>query len=116
MVLHSEPVIGRRILDSIGKPKDQLIPPTSAQVGRARAVVLQSLGISHQWMGPRRTELYGEIFEAWVEQAGDPETEVPKWLRDGGPAGIERDPGTVGVFPQVTAQGAARYPSFELHL
>ena len=103
MVLHGESNIGRRVLDSIGEPKDQLCPPTSAQVDRARAAVLQTLGVSHQWIGPRRTELHGEIFEAWVDQAGDPETEVPRWLKDSGPAGIERDPGAVGIFPQVTA-------------
>ena len=62
-----------------------------------------------------RTELYDYIFQAWVEQSGDPDVQVPQWLRDGGPAGIELEAGSVGVFPILTDAEAARYPAFNLN-
>ena len=40
-----------------------------------------------------------EIIEAWVNKAGDPETQLHKWVREGAPLGIEKPIDTCGIFP-----------------
>jgi len=43
------------------------------------------------------------IFGAWQKFSGDPDTEVAKWLVEGGPCGITVFPKDVGVFPKAPA-------------
>ena len=43
--------------------------------------------------------LDAELWEAWAKRAGDPETQVPHWIREGAPLGIEKAIGTCGIFP-----------------
>eukprot|EP00435_Cladocopium_sp_Y103_P027534 s576_g6.t2 len=51
-----------------------------------------------------KSPLDAEILEAWSQRSGDPETEVPKWVREGAPLGIERPIGTCGIFPKNQAE------------
>ena len=48
------------------------------------------------------TQLDADIYEHWVRESGDPDVEVPRWLRRGTPMGIEVSARNVGIFPQVT--------------
>ena len=46
-----------------------------------------------------RSPLQGNLFEAWGRRGNDPETEVPKWIKEGVPLGINKKIGTCGIFP-----------------
>lgn len=46
-----------------------------------------------------QTPMDTELVAAWVEASGDPETEVPKWLVQGAPLGIELPIHSCGIFP-----------------
>ena len=46
-----------------------------------------------------KSPLDPEITQAWAERGNDKETEVPKWIRNGAPLGIEEPIGTCGIFP-----------------
>ena len=50
------------------------------------------------------TELYFPLWRAWVAASGDPDVHVPRWFREGAPAGIDAHPELCGVFPQVDAK------------
>ena len=39
-----------------------------------------------------QTTLSSNIYEGWVHNSGDPETEVPRWLRGGAPYGHSSGP------------------------
>lgn len=41
-----------------------------------------------------------QLFEAWGRKAGDPEVEVPRWIREGAPLGIAKEIGCCGIFPE----------------
>ena len=44
-----------------------------------------------------------QLFEAWGRKAGDPEEEVPRWIREGAPLGISKEIkeiGCCGIFPE----------------
>ena len=45
------------------------------------------------------TPMDTELVSSWVEASGDPETEVPKWLVEGAPLGIEPPIVKCGIFP-----------------
>ena len=50
-----------------------------------------------------RSPLDAEILKAWRSRGNDQETEVPKWIANGAPLGIEEPIGTCGIFPPATA-------------
>ena len=45
------------------------------------------------------TPMDTDLVAAWVEASGDPESEVPKWLVQGAPLGIELPILSCGIFP-----------------
>ena len=49
--------------------------------------------------GPKRTEICAPLLDAWCAAAGDPDTPLLRWLRDGAPAGILHIPEAVGGVP-----------------
>ena len=51
------------------------------------------------------TGLQGHVFEAVLKEAGDPETEVPKWLQTFTPLGIKCPIIPTGVFPEIEEKG-----------
>ena len=48
------------------------------------------------------TQLDADIYEEWVRASGDPDVEIPRWLRRGTPMGIEVTARNVGIFPEVS--------------
>ena len=46
-----------------------------------------------------RSPLDPDILEAWADLSGDPEKEVPNWVRHGAPLGITEKIGCCGIFP-----------------
>ena len=52
--------------------------------------------------GPREylSPLDDKLLEGWGRKSGDPETEVPKWIREGAPLGIAKEIGCCGIFPE----------------
>lgn len=50
-----------------------------------------------------KSPLNAEIIEAWASKGGDKETEVPKWVRNGAPLGIQQPIKTCGIFPPADA-------------
>jgi len=44
------------------------------------------------------TALKPGLFEAWRKFSGDPDTEIEKWLRTGGPCGLVAKPVNTGIF------------------
>ena len=50
-----------------------------------------------------KSPLNAEIIEAWASKGGDKETEVPKWVRNGAPLGIQTPIKTCGIFPPADA-------------
>ena len=72
--------------------------------GLARTIVLNALGPSEVVLpsgsdSDVSTHLVPEVFEAWAQASGDPDTEVPRWLRDSAPAGLSAMPVNKGIFP-----------------
>ena len=51
------------------------------------------------------TGLQGHVFEAVLKEAGDPETEVTKWLQTFTPLGIKCPIIPTGVFPEIEEKG-----------
>ena len=114
--LDANPAVELNILKSIGAHKDSVTPPTQEQIAACRVLVERTLGTSPPKDHRRLTELQAHIFMKWVENAGDPDHEVPQWLMTGGPAGIAQEPGSLLIFPPVTPEEEARYPKVELNL
>ena len=56
-----------------------------------------TLKLSSKWSF--ESPLQGNLFEAWGRRGNDPETEVPKWIKEGVPLGINKKIGTCGIFP-----------------
>ena len=102
------------ILSSIGQTKDKVKPPTQEQIKACRRGVERTLRCDGHSTSDL-TELQSHIYEAWVDQAQDPDHEVPAWLKYGGPAGIDMDAGAVDIFPILTEEEAARYPHYDLN-
>ena len=100
------------ILTSIGQKKDRAQPPTHEQIKTCLKKVEQALGCEDQ-PSSDLTELQSQTYEDWVDQAQDPDHEVPAWLKQGGPAGIDMDAGTVHISPILTEEEAARYPHYD---
>jgi hypothetical protein len=48
--------------------------------------------------------LQGTILQEWLRQAGDPETSIGDWVREGVPLGIDREIPCCGVFPLVESE------------
>ena len=49
----------------------------------------------------------GTILQEWLRQAGDPETSIGDWVKDGVPLGIDREIPCCGVFPLVEPEEAS---------
>ena len=62
--------------------------------------------LSIQGKNEYKSPLDGEILEAWVDRGGDRETEVPKWVKQGAPLGIQLPIGTCGIFPPANIDDA----------
>ena len=70
-------------------------------VGAKREVPLRAPG---SYVSP----LYASILENWSRKAGDPESEVPDWIREGAPLGISRGIRSCGIFPKVDSEEAKK--------
>ena len=70
-------------------------------VGAKREVLLRAPG---SYVSP----LYASILENWGKKAGDPESEVPGWIREGAPLGISKGIKCCGVFPKVDSEEAKK--------
>ena len=64
----------------------------------ARNAVREALGI---FSDPKHSKpgLQPDIFEAYCEKSGDPDTPLAEWLRSGAPMGASRSVTRVGIFP-----------------
>ena len=51
------------------------------------------------------------LFRVLLDLAGDPETEVPKWLADYTPHGLKHPINPVGVFPAIDPRAVG--PEFD---
>ena len=74
------PLAQEAILSSIGQKKDMVQPPTQEQIKTCRKRVEQGLRCEDQ-PSSDLTGLHSHIYEAWVDQAQDPDHEVPAWLK-----------------------------------
>ena len=105
--LASRPAVERACLDAIGSTTvHAFLDPEGPVVDDLRRLMCRALGVDYHMErekllqeGPARTELCQVLWKAWVDAAGDPDTEVPDWLRAGAPAGIECHPKLKGIFP-----------------
>ena len=70
-------------------------------VGAKREVLLRAPG---SYVSP----LYASILENWSKKAGDPESEVPDWIREGAPLGISKGIRSCGIFPKVDSEEAKK--------
>ena len=66
----------------------------------------RALDAKHTRKGKRSLWRPG-LVEAFVNLAGDPETELAGWLEDGAPTGVAHDVRGVGIFPLTKAKGEA---------
>mgnify|MGYP001083736291 CR=1 FL=1 len=60
---------------------------------------------------PSLTELCAPLFFGWQRASGDPDYDLIRWLFEGAPAGIDKQPGSAGIFPP-----SAEPPSREFEL
>ena len=51
-----------------------------------------------------KSPLDADVLEAWADLSGDPEKEVPNWIRHGAPLGIAEQIRTCGIFPPNTEE------------
>ena len=77
-------------------------------VERARVLVAAALGVTHPQPMGRSTSWLPHLVRAWIEAAGDPDVDLPRWLLEGAPLGIREDIPARGVFPTVTPAEANR--------
>ena len=73
--------------------------------------IAKLLGAKDTKRGPRSKWRAG-IVEAYVNMAGDPDTQIAGWLRDGAPTGVAKEIEACGVFPKVESTAEA---NTELH-
>ena len=71
-------------------------------VGKARRKIARDWGASVTDSGLQR-----EVFEQLMKDAGDPDEEVPKWLQDHTPLGIDRIIVPGNVFPIIEPKSVA---------
>ena len=55
------------------------------------------------------TEVVTPLIEAWIKAASDPDVVLGEWLRHGAPAGIERQPDSTGIFPEIKADPTRQF-------
>ena len=72
-------------------------------VAHATRAIQKILNIDPNQPDESQTTINSNIYDGWVYQSGDPETQVPRWLRSGAPMGFEVDPISVGIFSWVTS-------------
>ena len=56
---------------------------------------------------PPKNGYWADLFQWIIEEANDPDTDIPDWIRDGFPLGIDRPITPRGVFPATTADSAS---------
>ena len=57
--------------------------------------------------GDTRSRYFANLWEVLLQEAGDPEEEVPMWLKEGAPVGWRGTLAPNGVFPTVDGDSAA---------
>ena len=65
-----------------------------AVVGAKKAAAT-TLRARHEYVSP----LDPELIEAWTRRAGDPDTAISQWVKEGAPLGINLEIETKGIFP-----------------
>ena len=86
-------------MSSIGVPKGKSQVLMIKRILECRVVVARYLDADLH-SDTTITEVSQSIMEMWAKRAGDPDTPVVRWLREGAPAGITKHPENVGVFPE----------------
>ena len=117
----------RHLADACG-PSASRAPPPTALIDTLRRRVARKLGLDssdadlHHVASPWRFRLVSKV----MSLAGDPDTEVPKWLEQGTPVGIKAQVLPSGLLPLVSeyasttaeklqqqAQWSHNHPSFD---
>ena len=47
-----------------------------------------------------KSPLFPDLLEAYIHKSGDPEQDVPNWVRNGAPLGMDKKIGECGIFPK----------------
>ena len=102
-LLDQDPTIQAALLASITEGTLKL---TNAMITTAAATVGAALGAADIAVGPR-SMWRPSLVEAFVKHAGDPDTALAGWLRNGSPTGVAVDIEPCGVFPLADAKGEA---------
>ena len=99
-----EPFVSRHwsvlksVIDSLGS--DDPIEPTEEQILELRGNLASALSIEVTLSERSRPGLQGWLFRALLEQSGDPEVEVPKWIDSFTPLGITETIFPCNIFPE----------------
>ena len=108
--LDEHPHVSTTILHCIGVEKSKATPLKDYDIGVARDRMAQYLEADLS-QNPGLTEVSAPLFVAWQRKAKDPDVALVRWLLEGAPAGIEKHPESLGIFPQ---SEAAPSKDFEL--
>ena len=86
------------IIDSLGS--ENPIEPSEEQIVELRSNLASALSLKVTPDGLSKQGLQPWLFRALLEQSGDPEVEVPKWLETFTPLGIEEPIVPCNIFPE----------------
>ena len=100
-IVDADPYITEATVSAIGDATKKNKGPPDDVIKKCNLAIKHILGVRADAHNSGQTQLDADIHDSWVQASGDPETEVPAWLRAGTPMGIEVDAKNVGVFPQV---------------
>ena len=89
-----------KVMESLGKEDGGF---RTATVREARRLLRKEMGIPDNELGGYQWDL----FEACLKAAQDPETAVPRWLKEGVPLGIENEIEPCGIFPETPEDSRA---------
>ena len=75
--------------------------PTPAMVEHARQIIMNAVKGTNRWTPSAEfpTPVRWDLLDDWRRAAEDPDSEPPRWLQHGAPAGIEEEVVDMGVFP-----------------
>ena len=88
----------RSVIDSLGS--DNPVEPTEEQILELRGNLASALSLEVTLSERSRPGLQPWLFRALLEQSGDPEVEVPKWLETFTPLGIQETIIPCNIFPE----------------
>ena len=109
----------RRILEDFldAHPKFENMPQGGQQaeelekaqeVEELRRIIAEVLGTEDARACDNGSPWRAGIVQAHINKTGDPESGLPRWLREGSPIGVARPVEPVGIFPRVDPEGKDR--------